>query len=74
MARRKLSNRTSLKAASLPDPTFRNPLHAVIRFNSACVLAVDVDVDTEQNTVSLVMEDEINNTKKIGACSLSEEE
>lgn len=72
MARRKLSNSTPVKAASLPDATFRNPLNAVIRFNSACVLAVDVD--TEQNTVSLVMEDEINNTKKTGACSLSEEE
>lgn len=73
MARKKLSNRTpALTAASQTDATFRNPLHAVIRFNSACVLAVDVD--TEQNTVSIVMENEITNTKKTGTCSLSEEE
>lgn len=72
MAKRKLSNSAPLKAASQPDATFRNPLHSVIRFNSACVLAVDVN--TEKNTVSLVMEDEIRNTKKTGTCSLSEEE
>lgn len=72
MARKKLSKNAPLKAASQPDATFRNPLHAVIRFNSACVLAVDVD--TEQNTVSIVMENEITNTKKTGTCSLSEEE
>ncbi len=72
MKRRKLSSRTSALTASQTDETFRNPLHAVIRFNSACVLAVDVD--TEQNTVSIVMENDINNTKKTGTCSLSEEE
>lgn len=72
MARRKLSNSAPLRAASQTDETFRNPLHAVIRFNSACVLSVDVD--TEQNTVSLVMNNDISNTKKTGTCSLTEEE
>lgn len=73
MAKKKLSNSTPvLQAAAQTDDTFRNPLHAVVRFNSACVLAVDVD--TEQNTVSIVMENDINNTKKTGTCSLSEEE
>lgn len=73
MAKRKLANSIPvLKAASQTDETFRNTLHAVICFNSACVLAVDVD--TEQNTVSIVMEDEIGNKKRTGTCSLSEEE
>lgn len=71
MAKRKLSSNTPvLKAASQTDETFRNPLHAVIRFNSACVLALDID--TEQNAVSITIEDEINNKKKTGSCSLTE--
>lgn len=59
-----------LKAAASTDFTYRTELHAVIRFNSACVLSLDID--TDKNTVSIVMEDEINNKKKTGSCSLTE--
>lgn len=72
MAKRKLSNSAPLlKAADQKDETFLDKLHAVIRFNSACVLSLNVD--TEQNTVSIVMDDEISNKKKTGTCTLTEE-
>lgn len=53
-----IKNAPILKAVSETDFTFNNPCRAVIRFNSANVL--DVLVDLEQLTIAGTLYDEVN--------------
>ena len=54
-----IKNAPILKAVSETDFTFNTPCRAVIRFNSANVL--DVLVNLEQLTISGTLYDEVNN-------------
>lgn len=58
--------------AEVTDDTFRNPVQGLIRFNSACV--VFMNVDTEQKTVSIQLTDEVHGVKLAGICNLEEVE
>ncbi len=70
MAKKTIKAAPMLRAASATDFTYRNPVHAVIRFNSACVL--ELNADTEQQTVSVILSDEVSGKKYQGTASLEE--
>lgn len=58
--------------ADLTDATFRNPVQALIRFNSACV--VFIEIDSEQNTASVQLTNELTGVKLSGTAALTEVE
>ena len=70
MAKKTIKAAPVLRAASETDFTYRNPVQAVIRFNSACVL--ELNADTEQQTVSVILTDEVTGTKYQGIANLEE--
>jgi len=70
MAKKTIKAAPMLRAASETDFTFRNPVHGVIRFNSACVL--ELTADTDQQTVSVTLMDEVAGKKYQGTASLEE--
>lgn len=72
MARSKTIKNAPLKAVSETDFTFNVPCRAVIRFNSANVL--DVLVDLEQLTISGTLYDEVNGKEYQVAGELTEKE
>lgn len=72
MAKKTIKADPVLRAASETDFTFRNPLEAVIRFNSACVL--EVTADTEQKAISIRLLDEVNGKTYQGSTTLEEVE
>ena len=54
------------------DNTFRNPVQALIRFNSACV--VFIEIDNEQNTASVQLTNDLTGVKMSGTANLTEVE
>lgn len=58
--------------ADLTDDTFRNPVQALIRFNSACV--VFIEIDNEQNTASVQLTNDLTGAKLSGTAELTEVE
>lgn len=70
MAKKTIKSAPVLRAASETDFTYRNPVNAVIRFNSACVL--ELNADTEQQTVSVSLTDEVTGKKYQGIANLEE--
>lgn len=58
--------------ADLMDETFRNPVQALIRFNSACV--VFIEIDYEQNTASVQLTNDLTGVKMSGTADLTEVE
>lgn len=58
--------------ADLTDDTFRNPVQALIRFNSACV--VFIEIDSEQNTASVQLTNDLTGVKLSGTAELTEVE
>ena len=58
--------------ADLTDSTFRNPVQALIRFNSACV--VFIEIDNEQNTASVQLTNDLTGVKFSGTADLTEVE
>lgn len=58
--------------ADLTDETFRNPVQALIRFNSACI--VFIDIDYEQNTASVQLTNDLTGVKLSGTADLTEVE
>ena len=58
--------------ADLTDATFRNPVQALIRFNSACV--VFIEIDYEQNTASVQLTNDLTGVKMSGTADLTEVE
>lgn len=56
----------------LTDNTFRNPVQALIRFNSACV--VFIEIDSEQNTASIQLTNDLTGVKLSGTAELTEVE
>ena len=58
--------------ADLTDDTFRNPVQALIRFNSACV--VFIEIDSEQNTASVQLKNDLTGVKLSGTAELTEVE
>lgn len=58
--------------ADLTDDTFRNPVQALIRFNSACV--VFIEIDNEQNTASVQLTNDLTGVKLSGTADLKEVE
>lgn len=52
------------------DFTFRNPLNAVIKFNSHCVL--EIELNTEQMTVSVIMTDALTGYRFNGVAHLED--
>ena len=58
--------------ADLTDDTFRNPVHALIRFNSACV--VFIEIDNEHNTASVQLTNDLTGAKLSGTAELTEVE
>ncbi len=70
MAKKTIKAAPVLRSASETDFTYRNPVHAVTRFNSACVL--ELTADTEQHSVSVILTDEVTGKKYQGTASLEE--
>ena len=70
MAKKTIKAAPVLRTASETDFTYINPVHSVIRFNSACVL--ELNADTEQHTVSVILSDEVAGKKYQGTASLEE--
>lgn len=58
--------------AEVTDDTFRNPVQALIRFNSACV--VFIEIDNEQNTASVQLTNDLTGAKLSGTAELTEVE
>ncbi len=58
--------------AEVTDDTFRNPVQAMIRFNSACV--VFIEIDSEQNTASVQLTNDLTGVKLSGTAELTEVE
>lgn len=58
--------------SDLTDATFRNPVQALIRFNSACV--VFIEIDNEQNTASVQLTNDLTGVKLSGTAELTEVE
>ena len=58
--------------ADQTDDTFRNPVQALIRFNSACV--VFIEIDSEQNTASVQLTNDLTGAKLSGTAELTEVE
>lgn len=58
--------------AEMTDDTFRNPVQALIRFNSACV--VFIEIDSEQNTASVQLTNDLTGIKMSGTADLTEVE
>lgn len=58
--------------AEVTDDTFRNPVQALIRFNSACV--VFIEIDYEQNTASVQLTNDLTGVKLSGTANLTEVE
>ena len=56
----------------LTDDTFRNPVQALIRFNSSCV--VFIEIDNEQNTASVQLTNDLTGVKLSGTADLTEVE
>lgn len=54
------------------DDTFRNPVQALIRFNSACV--VFIEIDNEHNTASVQLTNDLTGVKLSGTANLTEVE
>lgn len=52
------------------DFTFRNPLNAIIKFNTRCVL--DIELNTEQMSVSVIMTDPLTGYKFNGVAYLED--
>lgn len=52
------------------DFTFRNPLNAVIKFNSHSVL--DIELNTEQMTISVILTDALTGYKYNGVAHLED--
>ena len=72
MAKKTIKAAPVLRSASETDFTFRNPVEAILRFNSACVL--EVTADTEQKTISIRLLDEVNGKTYQGSATLAEVE
>jgi len=70
MAKKTIKAAPVLRAASEKDFTYINPVHAVIRFNSACVL--ELTADTDQQSVSVILTDEVSGKKYQGTATLEE--
>lgn len=52
------------------DFTIRNPLNAIIKFNTRCVL--DIELNTEQMSVSVIMTDPLTGYKFNGVAHLED--
>ena len=70
MAKKTIKAAPVLRSASETDFTYMNPVNAVIRFNSACV--VELNADTEQQSVSVILTDEVAGKTYQGTASLEE--
>ena len=70
MAKKTIKAAPVLRTASETDFTYRNPVQAILRFNSACVL--ELTADTEQQSVSVILTDEVAGKKYQGTASLEE--
>lgn len=69
---KRLKQHLKKRNADLTDDTFRNPVQALIRFNSACV--VFIEIDSEQNTASVQLTNDLTGVKLSGTADLTEVE
>ncbi len=58
--------------SEVTDDAFRNPVQALIRFNSACF--VFIEIDNEQNTASVQLTKDLTGVKLSGTADLTEVE